>query len=437
MASAARLYARLSARLPKRARQIVQSLWASVALQALLFGSGILVARSLGPSGRGILAIVLILPAVAAQVASVGVHSAATYYIVRHRPVWRTIVLRLRLVAAVQSAIAVAGTLVLSLLFLHGKGHGSGVAAIVAAALPPLLIAQFYCLAILQGLGDFVWWNIYRIGSQAVYTLGLFGALAFGLTTVTCTIVFLGSQVITTAAMYAHLARHYRRNEPADDTTETAVAPERSELVRFGVVGFLAQVSPVETFRLDSLVVAALFPSAIVGYYAVALSVSNAPRFIADGIVAVAYPHVSAQEDRREGMAAARRYLLLSTLMCGGIVAIIVIVVPFMIPLIFGEEFRPAVAVSRVLVLGAGVISIRRVGSDCLRAIGLPGVATLIEVATLVLLALLLAFLARTGDGRGVALALLLSAAAGLLMMGLLLSNSARLPAFIRRAAGH
>jgi len=169
----------------------------------------------------------------------------------------------------------------------------------------------------------------------------------------------------------------------------------------------------VETFRIDSLVMAALFPSRIIGYYAVALSVSNPPRFIADGIVAVGYVHVSAQ-DIQEGRASTRRYLLAAALLCGGAALVIALTLPWIIPLIFGQRFEPAVRVSAILVVTAALISIRRVGSDCLRGLGQPGAATVIELITLSALVPAFFLLARWGAGSGVAVSLGICAALGL-----------------------
>src|SRR3954454_7458705 len=69
-----------------RFRELGESLGASVGVQIALFGSGIITARSLGPTGRGDLAVLLVLPSVALQLATLGLPSAVTYYVARNKP---------------------------------------------------------------------------------------------------------------------------------------------------------------------------------------------------------------------------------------------------------------------------------------------------------------------------------------------------------------
>lgn len=377
-----------------------------------------MVARSLGPAGRGDLAIVLVLPAVASQVASLGIPSAATYFMARQVSEWRAIAAKLPMVVLVQSVVAVGLLLGLNQLFLANHGGPLSPAAVTMLAVAPVLIAGYYAQAVLQGIGAFGRWNVYRMAPIAGYTIAIFAAVPFGLTVFKCAVLFAGANVVTVGVLVLYLARRYRAN--AKPRTNSSAIPSRGSVVRFGVVGFLAQVSPVETFRIDSLVVAALFPSRVVGLYAVALSLSNAPRFIADGVVSVAYPHVAAGQ-RAHGYRSTKRYLAAAALSCGSAAAAIAIAVPWLVPFLFGRRYSSAIGVTVLLLVAASLISIRRVGSDCLRALGAPGVATAIEVLTLLVLVPAFLTLGRWGSGRGVALSLALSAAIGLAVMGGLL----------------
>jgi O-antigen/teichoic acid export membrane protein len=393
-----------------RARQVLQSLWASAGIQAALFGSGVLVARALGPSDRGELAIVQILPAVAAQVTCIGVPAAATYFIAKNRWVWRRLSRDLLSVSILQMLLSLALVAALDVFFLGSKGSDAHIAAAMAAASIPLMIGQFYALAVLQGLGDLRSFNIYRAAPVLLYTLGLLASIPFGITLISSTAIWLGSQVITVIGLCLVFLR---RRRVADVAAPGSTPPERGEVVRFGAAGFLAQVSPVETFRVDQLAVAALFSSEVVGFYAVASSISNIPRFIADGIVAVAYPHV-AEQSREAGRASSRRYMLVAVAMCGGSALAIGVLLPWLIPALFGAQFDDAVPLGILLLAGAALISIRRVGSDCLRALGKPGASTVIELITWVVIAVGFVTIGTHGAGRGIALSLAIAAAVGL-----------------------
>jgi O-antigen/teichoic acid export membrane protein len=296
-------------------------------------------------------------------------------------------------------------------LFLGAKSDSTQTAGLLMLAGVPVFMFQYYGLHLLQGLGDIRGFNVLRAATPAVFAAGVAAGLFFGLTVITCTEIWLASYLVVSIAIAAELSIRVRQAELHSPVQEQV--PGAREVVRFAGSGFLAQVSPVETFRVDTLVVAGLFSSQIVGYYAVALSISNAPRFIADAIVAVAYPQIAALDAKR-GYAVARRYMLGAAVACGGTAAALALASPFVIPLLFGHEFEPAVAVAALLAVAAGLISVRRVGTDCLRALGRPGVTTGVEVVTLAVLAVGFTVLGPWGQGKGVGLALIASAVVGL-----------------------
>jgi O-antigen/teichoic acid export membrane protein len=403
--------ARLAALWTGRARQVGESLGASVAIQVALFASGIVMARSLGPSGRGDLAVLLILPSVALQVASLGLPAAATYYIAKNRPAVVSITRRLVAPALWQTAVTVILLFGLILAFFGWKAGEARTAGLLLIAGVPVFAVQYYALHIMQGLEELRWFNVFRVINPIAFSAGLGIGAVFGLTVVSCTAIWLATLVLTMVFMLVALAAKMRRAERSGPLS--GPVPSQGEMVRFGAAGFLAQVSPVETFRVDTLVVASLFPSSIVGYYAVALSISNAPRFIADGIVAVAYPQVAAQNPT-EGRASSRRYMIAAAVGCGVPTVVLALASPWVIPLLFGNEFHAAVTLSAILVVSAGLVSVRRVGTDCLRGLGEPGATTTIEIVTLIALAVGFVVLARWGEGKGVAVALIFSAVVGL-----------------------
>lgn len=409
---------RISARFPKgasarRTRQLGESFSASVAVQLTLFGSGIILARVLGPSERGDVALVLALPQVAVQLAMFGLPSAATYFVARNPDEARSVVRLLAPIGLAQTIATALLIVVLSELFLGSKAPGTRDAGLLTAAAAPALVLQFYGTHLIQGLGELRAFNLLRFMNPALFALGLILGLLFGLTVMSCALVWLISLLISTTTVLTVLTVRTRKRGRKNPAVEGV--PSRRRIVRFALAGYLAQVSPVETFRVDVLIVASLFPSRVVGFYAVALSVSNAPRFIADAIVTVAYPHISVQE-RAQGRTASRRYLLLAAALCGGVALGIAVSLPVLVPLLFGQRFAPAVGLGAVLVIAAGIISVRRVGTDCLRALGKPGVSTLVEMASLSVLAAGVALMGHWAEGRGVALSLLASATVGLLL---------------------
>lgn len=356
---------------------------------------------------------VLLLPEVAMQAGCVGVPAAVTYFVARERSAVWLIVRPLIAVAVAQCLLITGLLLLLTHAFLGTKEYGTQVASLLTIASLPLLMTQYYGTHILQGLGDLRLFNAFKLASPGVFAIGLGLGLFIGLTVVTCTVIWLIGRAAVTLALIAILIVRVRRASSGHDHDRPV--PTRREVGRFAIFGFLAQVSPAETFRVDTLVVAGLFSSQVVGYYAVAMSISNAPRFIADAIVTVAYPHIAAQ-GARAGQASTKRYLSAAAIACGGTSIVLALASPYIIPVLFGESFMPAVVISVFLVVAAGLISLRRVGTDCLRALGRPGVTTGIEVVTFVVLAAGFTGLGPWKQGIGVAVTMVFAAVAGLIL---------------------
>lgn len=404
-----------------RARQLVRSLFTRGVLQLCLVVSGILLARSLGPTSRGEFAIIVIMPTVAIQVVLFGIPSALTYFIAKGEAGWVLLARRIAPVAGLQIVAAVALTIALRAAFLADASVAAQTAALLSLATIPLLVLQYYGLHILQGLGELALFNRYSVLPAALYSAGLAIGLTVGLTVQTATVVWVASMLLATAPLGHTLIAKGRANQPAAADVGS-LGLDRGAIVRFGAAGFLAQVSPVETFRIDTIAVAVLFPAHVVGYYAVASSVANAPRLVADGVVAVAYPHVAHQASS-QATASALKYVGVAALGCGVTALAIAAILPCLIPLLFGEAYAPAVSVAVVLVIATALIGIRRVATDCLRALGKPGASSRAELAALVVLGLCLVMLGGRGAGEGVAWSLGISAAVGAALIGALLGR--------------
>ena len=147
--------------------------------QLMLLVSGILVARTLGPTDRGYLALLVLLPAVLQHIGTLGLPLATTYFIARDEAdeaaVRRNIARRGR--AGDRPRPLQAGLLVL---LLEGDPDRVKKAAIVSLALLPGALADMYGKALLQGQGRYGAFNTLRNATIFFYLAGIAVLLAFG-----------------------------------------------------------------------------------------------------------------------------------------------------------------------------------------------------------------------------------------------------------------
>jgi O-antigen/teichoic acid export membrane protein/O-antigen ligase len=353
------------------------TLFAGAAGQVILIASGVLVARSLGPEDRGYLALLALLPVVLAQVASIGLPLAATYYIVRQSGSAGRIARALAVPALIQAAAACLVHFLVLITFFGGEPRRVHIAGLIAIALVPSLLGQLYGLAILQGQQRFLAFNVLRLLPAALYAAGVLGAFLVGFDSlIELTIVFVAANAAGATLILIVSARGLSGN------SGDAAHPSRIEMARFGLRGFVGSMSPIESFRIDQAIVAVFLSPIALGLYVVAQAFVNLPRFAAQSVGMVTYPQVAAQPSDDAARRAMWRYFLFGLGVSAAVVAALQASVSWLIPVFFGDEFSGATTIAQILLFGAFFASARRVLSEGARGAGRPGLGTLAEAVS-------------------------------------------------------
>lgn len=369
--------------------------------QAALMLSGMLVARMLGLNGRGLLAALILWPSLIAHMGSLGLPTAATYFIIKKGASTNAVAKTLLPIAIPQALLLVALHGVVLLVVGRGDPTLVRAASILTLAAVPAHLAQAYGLALLQGNRRFKLFNIQRLLSASVYACGVLALFLVNTGGILQIVAIWMAVNVTVGA--ATLALGLRSGVGESETRSDL---KRGEMVRFGLSGLVGSVSPIERYRLDQVVVALFLSPSALGLYVVALSFTNALRFLAQSVGMVAYPTIAAVADpdaaRRSMWAFVRWTLLLSIVLT----IPLILLVGWLIPFFFGEAFRHAAPVTQILLGGMVFASLRRVLADGLRGRGLPTAGTIAEVAAWLWLVPALAVLVPLLGVRGVAYAL-------------------------------
>jgi O-antigen/teichoic acid export membrane protein len=359
------------------------SVGTGVAGQAALLITGVIAARALGVEDRGHFAFIFLVCQVIAQLGSLGVPIALTYFVASEPTRTRRLVASLRRVAALQIIMVVAVQAVVVVALFRSSRSEIKVAAGISLVTGGVLVAQQYGLAVLQGLRRFQAFNLLRLLGPGGYAVASAIAWVLGYRTlVDLTIAFTGAYAIAGVATIVIASRFVL---PFDDVRMEG-DPSVPHMVRFGLVGLLGASSPIETFKLDQAIVGLFLAPAALGLYVSAVALTNLPRFIAQSIGMVAYPYVARQRNERSRRATMWRFVTLAAVVCGAVVAILEAGLSSLLPLLFGPAFSAAIPVATVLLIAAFLISLRRILSDGARGVGKPGLGTIAELTSLVLL---------------------------------------------------
>lgn len=385
--------------------------------QVVLVASGIVLARGLGPSGRGEFAILTLVPSVVASIGTLGAPLGVTYHVARRLDDPPALLRRLPRVAVTQAIVLTA---ISAGILLRVAGGDERRLIWLAAGVVPVLVAQQYGLAYLQAAQRFLAFNLLRVAPAFLYAI-LAGALAVAghARLDPLLVAWLLTNVGTGVVLAWILLR--AGAAPGNTTREARLRP----VLRFGAVAFLGSASPVEVLRLDQAVVALALSRTALGTYVVALAFTNLPRFISQSLGMVAYPRVaSSVATGRAGMV--RQYLTLVLLAAGVVVVLLEASVGWVVPWVFGADFTAAVTPARILLVAALLLAIRRVLADLAQGLGHPSAGTVAEAVNLVAVLPLILVLAPRWGITGAAGALVIGASVSLLWIGIAVGRRVR-----------
>jgi O-antigen/teichoic acid export membrane protein len=385
------------------------SMATAVMSQLLLVASGVVVARALGPENRGVLALVFVLSALVTQVGSLGIPVSVTYWIAAEGMSPRVLLRGLRRVRSLQSAAVLAVHAVLIVVVLEPRSPSGflwvGFLSLAATAAG---LSKMYGLAVLQGLRRFGAFNSLRILSPTLYVVGVVGLWAVGRASLTSiALVIICAPVIAAGATWLVVLR---RAPPARPPNEVATR----RVVSFGLRSLAGSAPPVETFRLDQLLVGLVLAPVALGYYIIAQAFTNLTRFIGQSIGMVTYPRVAAADERSQ-LRIIRHHVVLGVTVSGGLTLALILAVPSLLPFFFGAEFGPAGTTAQILLVATFFASVRRILVDGTRGSGWPMWGASAELLTLLSLPAAVVVTSYTESLAAVALVL-----AGANLLGLL-----------------
>lgn len=387
--------------------------------QAALLVSGVVSARLLGVEDRGHLALLAFFPGLLVQIGTLGLPVAATYYIARAPSHSRALAVMLWRVGVVQCAVLLALHVGVLAAVLGASGSDVLTASAISLVALPAFLGHTYGLAVLQGTGHFKAFNLYRLLPVALNAVLVLGAAAYGAAGLEVFVALWAGSLLVAGLLTSVTAV---RALPSVGDGEP---PPLNQMVKFGLKGFLGSASPLETFRLDMAVIGLFLSPTSLGLYVAGMAFTNLPRFMAQSVGMVAYPTVAGRSGP-DGRRLMWRFTLLVSTVSAALVGALELTAGALVPALFGDAFQDAVPITRILLLSALFLSMRRILSDAARGAGQPEAGTIAEVVSWVALLPALAVLAPLLGVRGVAWALVISSAVSAVILFVVVVLSGR-----------
>jgi O-antigen/teichoic acid export membrane protein len=350
-------------------RDVAATMGNRLALVAIGMVTSVVVARALGPEGRGIFALATALTAVAVQFGNVGLHASNTWAVARDRTLLgpllgNTLVVSLGLgglVAGITWAVATS---------LPGF-EVTGVILVLAIASIPVNLAYLLLQNLQLGIQKIRTYNamelIHRLIVVAVLAIAIAGGWLNPATAV-------GAGLVAGVVVTSWAAVATARAAGASLRPRTRLLVEHA---RYGARAYVAALLAYLVLRLDLLLVGALRGATDVGYYSIAVSLAELIYLLPVVVGQMLFPRLSATTDAASRHATVRRASIgIGVAMTTG-AAVAAIAAGPAINLLYGAAFAPSIPAFLWLLPGIVFLSIYTILSSYLAAVGMPAISLL------------------------------------------------------------
>jgi O-antigen/teichoic acid export membrane protein len=401
---------RPAAKTQRGIKAIGQTILARILIQALNAGTGILTARLLLPTGRGELAAITLWSQFLAGLTTFGIPSALIYHI-RNRPKQTGDFLGNGLVMSL--GLSCAAGLVGVLCMPHWL-HQYPLWAIHAAQwfllVTPLCGTALVLRAALEASGAFTLSNLSQLLNPSV-TLGLllfFLAIhRFNTITASCAYIFAALPVFVVLAWHARTLLAGSR----DLSRATSKV-----LLGYGLRSYGVDLLGTLALQVDQVIVVGFLKASELGVYVVMLSLSRVLNVFQASVVMVLFPK-AAGRNQETALALTARAARVSTLITGCCAAVVALLGPLLLRILYGREYADSIGSLRMLLVEVTLSGCVFVLAQAFMALGRPGMVTLLQAAGLsISIPIMLVLVPRWGIA-GAALALLLSTTARFLLV--------------------
>ena len=346
---------------------------ASVVRAAGFLVAALLLARGLGPSGRGSVAFITVTALVTAGITKVGL-GQATSVLAAQRPGVRAMLLSNLLAFSLVTSLAVGVVIVGGLYLLEAEPAGTDrtqLTILMAGIVAVSLVDDSFLI----GCGRLREAAAISAGGGWLYAVALAAVIAtVGLSVDSALLAWVGAHLAWAAVLAVAGLRAAGLSPPSPRLL--------AESVRFGARAWVGNASLLLNARLDQILVGLIASDVALGLYAVAVNGAEILLFLPTAIATSLLPAVARDQDVPSVERTLRTFRSAAILT----VASIVLAAAFgwvAIPLLFGPEYRDSVEPFMWLLPGALGYTALSIFTNALLASSAPGSSSLGSVAAL------------------------------------------------------
>jgi O-antigen/teichoic acid export membrane protein len=345
-------------------RNILETYGTRILVMVMTFATTVVIARELGPTGRGLYAVAAALGAIGAQFGNLGLHASNIYYVAKDRALLPALIgntLAVVLVACVFVALSGIG-----LAFLPRMSPVHGTLLVLALASVPVGLAYLLTQGLLLGVNEVRAYNNIECGGKLL-ALALICTLA--MVHADTVELFFGATLSSVLVTFLWALLRLKR---------VSASPPKLSLAMFRQsIGVGARAYTIALFgflllRIDLLMVKYILGATEAGYYSISQVLAENSMMFSVVVGLLLFPKLSATKDREEKLQLANKAVLVTAALMLPIVVIAALAAAPIISIAFGRNFIPAVSPFIWLMPGTYFLGIETVMVQLLNSEGFP-----------------------------------------------------------------
>jgi O-antigen/teichoic acid export membrane protein len=316
-----------------------------VAVLVIGLATGVVTARMLGPTHRGVFSLFGVFPTTLAVLVKLGVAQSNVYFLRRERASPGAVLANSLALALAVGAATVGLVLLFQERILSTVLRGAEpIHLLVLLPLVPTTVLQSYLFAILQGQGLFRVFNRRSLGQAVATLLGMalvLGPLGLGL---------LGAMVVSVVlqvGVTAWVLVEILRNIPL-----RTVRPDRALLgrtLRFGLKSHAQALAAHLHARVDLYMLAYFLSPAEVAFYAIATKLAELLFLVPQSLGVALYPRLAGHDPRAADALTARACRVVASVVLPAAMALM-LGGPWLLTFFYGSAYAGATQPLRLLV---------------------------------------------------------------------------------------
>lgn len=343
--------------------------------------SGIIIARGLGPTGKGIIALLILLPTLLLRIGNFGLGAALIYYTGTKKYSLKTLTTN-----SVFMAMIIGFSLVLVFLIFFQPIYNSFFAK---DSVNPLFVKTIICILPFQLILFYLSHNLLIQNKIRAYniielTTVMTNALLLVVLVIFAKLGVLGAIIAFFSSVMAPLVIAIIHTYSSIQFTLGLHLKAFVDSIKYGMKNLLTTLSDFMNYRADVLIMGYFLNAAQIGTFTVAIGLGELLWYIPNSIGTVLFPRISSVDHQTANEITAKicRISLATVIFCS---IVLLVVAHFLIGLLYGQAFLSATQPLFILLPGIVTLSMTRLLSSDITGRGKPGIVASVSLSIAIL----------------------------------------------------